>query len=107
MARTLNEQLLSEAGLDEPQEAHRGPGLLTRALRVLFLARLGVLLIALVLALTFMVLPWPNTPHAAIGDLVVLAAAAFFGTRAYRRRRARQTLSEHNVNQGDRWTSTS
>jgi hypothetical protein len=96
MARTLNEQLLHDAGLLEPESPRRKPklGLLTRASRLVFYARLGVLLLALVVAITFMVLPWPGTLRAALYDVAGLAALIWLGSRWRRYRNERTTTHE-------------
>ena len=109
MARTLNEQLLHEAGLAEPEPAAKKPdaGLVRRILRLVFYARLGVWLLALVVAITFMVFPWPGTVRTAVYDLVVLAALIWLGLRWRRYRTARKNSSQTDTHQGDRWTSTS
>jgi hypothetical protein len=110
VARTLNEQLLHEAGLAEPDAAphNRTFGDVVRGvLTVIVLLRLGVLLVALVLAITFSVLPWPGDLRTALLDVVMVTAIALLGRAWYLNRRTQKTSSKTRENQGDRWTSTS
>ena len=93
MARTLNEQLMHEAGLAEPEP--QKPGIVQRVLRLIFLARLGVLLLALAVAITFMVLPWPGDLRTVFYDLAAAAGLGLLARQWVRYRRQRQTDSQH------------
>ena len=93
MARTLNEQLMHEAGLAEPEAPK--PGIVQRVLGVIFLARLAVLLLALALAITFMVLPWPGDLRTVFYDLAAAAALGLLVRQWVRYRKQRQPNSEH------------
>jgi len=75
--------------------------------RMIFYARLFPLLLALVVAVTFMVLPWPDTLRKQLFDVAVVAAVVVLAVRWYRSRTRRQISSDTNTNLGDRWTSTS
>jgi hypothetical protein len=111
MARTLNEQLLHEAGLAEPEADTRHKRAVGDVLRgiltVIVLVRLGLLLVALVLAITFSVLPWPGDLRTALFDVAMVAAIGLLGRAWYLHRQATKTPSKTRENQGDRWTSTS
>jgi hypothetical protein len=97
MARTLNEQLLHEAGLAETDAARRkrtGGDVVKGVLRMIFLLRLGVLLLALVLAITFMVLPWPGDLRTGLFDVAMVAAIGLLGRAWYLHRQAQTASSK-------------
>ena len=91
MARTLNEQLLQEAGLADQAPERQKPrrSLLARILRVVFYTRLGIWLVILAVLVLAMVFPWPGDARTVFYDLAALAAVIWLGTRWRRYRHER------------------